>query len=520
MSLLRMSLSGAVMILAVVIIRALAIHKLPKRTFSLMWDIVLVRLLVPYSLPSVFSLYSLLSRLAPADKTVPGGAALQAAPDPPSAAPALPNIQNIPNVPAVPAPAAAAAPGFPWEAIWLAVSLILAAFFTAAYLRSCKAFRSAAPVDTEFTRSWLSQNRIRRPISIRQSGAASSPLTYGILRPIILLPDTAGWDDCLPFILAHELIHIRRFDALRKLLLSAALCVHWWNPAVWVMLALANRDIELSCDEAVLRQFGAQSKSAYAMALIHMEETKTINGPFCNNFSKNAIEERIVAIMKSKTTTITALLSAAILVAGVTTAFATSPQELPEEKRPDSTGLSAPESGEWEVMSYTDPEDGKTYYSKDGGETWTPMTVKEFEDWLGTSGVEWWTADEYAVWLENEKKMLQSAIGSQGWTNSKGWFTWDEEMVNETIAQYEGTLELIKSGTKISKPAADGDTMYFSFLPDGEPDSAVSGVANTTTGSTLSYSSGVSQDYSQSGYGNGYCHSSSHHSGHHSGCHH
>lgn len=66
------------------------------------------------------------------------------------------------------------------------------------------------------------------------------------------------------------------------------------------MYVLANRDIELSCDEAVIRLFGESTRSSYAMAIIQMAEVKSGITPLCSNFSKNAIEERIVAIMKFK----------------------------------------------------------------------------------------------------------------------------------------------------------------------------------------------------------------------------
>ena len=100
--------------------------------------------------------------------------------------------------------------------------------------------------------------------------------------------------------------------------------MHWFNPLVWVMYILANRDIELSCDEAVVRLFGETTKAAYARALISMEETKSGFAPLCNNFNKNAIEERITAIMKFKKASIFSLALALALVVGVTTAFATS----------------------------------------------------------------------------------------------------------------------------------------------------------------------------------------------------
>jgi len=106
--------------------------------------------------------------------------------------------------------------------------------------------------------------------------------------------------------------------------LIAVLCVHWFNPLVWAMYILANRDIELSCDEAVVRLFGENTRAAYARTLISMEETRSGLTPLCNNFNKNAIEERITAIMKMKKTSMFSLVLAVALIVGVTTGFATS----------------------------------------------------------------------------------------------------------------------------------------------------------------------------------------------------
>ena len=71
----------------------------------------------------------------------------------------------------------------------------------------------------------------------------------------------------LRYVLEHEYVHIRRLDMLTKLIMIAAVCIHWFNPLVWVMYILFNRDLELSCDETVVRRFGMDIKSVYATAL-------------------------------------------------------------------------------------------------------------------------------------------------------------------------------------------------------------------------------------------------------------
>ena len=141
---------------------------------------------------------------------------------------------------------------------------------------------------------------MKRPILVRQSDRISAPLTYGIFRPVILMPKKMDWknEKQLQYVLSHEYVHIYRYDTVTKLIVTLALCIHWFNPFVWVMYILLNRDIELACDESVIRQFGEKSKSAYSLMLINMEATKSGLLPFCNNFSKNAIEERITAVMK------------------------------------------------------------------------------------------------------------------------------------------------------------------------------------------------------------------------------
>ncbi len=76
------------------------------------------------------------------------------------------------------------------------------------------------------------------------------------------MPETTDWENTehIQYILEHEFIHIKRFDAVTKLLLITAVSLHWFNPFVWVMYILLNRDIELACDETVIKHFGGKSK--------------------------------------------------------------------------------------------------------------------------------------------------------------------------------------------------------------------------------------------------------------------
>lgn len=337
MSLLQMSIAGAVMILAIVVIRALAVNRLPKKTFLALWGVVLLRLFIPFSLPSVVSIYSLMgwqrtSAGITENGTGGGFAGLflgnEATRIAQESASALPLGISI------------------WKIIWIAGMLICALVFITAYIRCFREFQMSLPVDNDMSQSWLKEHKLRRTISIRQSDRISSPLTFGVLHPVILMPKKTDWEneDELKYVLEHEFVHIKRFDILSKLALIAAVCLHWFNPFVWIMYVLANRDIELCCDETVVCRFGRETRASYARVLISMEETKSGFVPLCSHFSKNAIEERITAIMKTKKTTIISLVVALVLVVGIVAIFATSAQK--EETSNNATTANAVESGD------------------------------------------------------------------------------------------------------------------------------------------------------------------------------
>ena len=313
MSFLQMSLTGGVMIAVITLLRALAMNHVPKKTFLALWGAALLRLLVPVSLPSPLSVYSLLARERAARLPEVAAAVTRL----PAAIPAgQGNVQET-------------AASFPvWSIVWIAGVLLCAAFFAVAYCKCRREFRMSLPVENDYTRRWLAEHPLRRRLAIRQSDRVSSPLTFGVLRPVILMPKAIDWTDerALAYVLEHEFVHIRRFDALWKLLLIAAACAHWFNPLVWAMYVLANRDLELSCDETVVRRFGG-ARASYARVLIGMEAEKSGFAPLCNHFSRTAIEERITAIMKTKKITFLSLLLAAALIAGTVTVFATSEQQ-------------------------------------------------------------------------------------------------------------------------------------------------------------------------------------------------
>jgi hypothetical protein len=210
--------------------------------------------------------------------------------------------------------------------IWVIGAILMALGFTLLYAYGCRKFRNAQPETDERALRWQKEHTLRRAFSICRSNAVESPMTYGIFHPVILMPQDTDWDDenAIEYTLLHEYVHILHWDALAKLAATAALCLHWFNPAVWVLYHLFNRDIELACDEGVLRRLQGDRRAAYAYTLINMEEHQSHQRPLVSAFGSDASKERVVAIMKTKKTSILAAVCACVIVYAVAIGFGTS----------------------------------------------------------------------------------------------------------------------------------------------------------------------------------------------------
>ena len=245
-------------------------------------------------------------------------------------------------------------------------------FFVITYLRCRAEFQTALPVENTDITQCLQKQPLKRKLSIRQSDRISTPLTYGILRPVILLPKNTDWENVheLRYILSHECVHIKRFDAITKLIATSALCIHWFNPFVWAMYLFFNRDIELSCDERVIRLFGEKSKSTYSHMLIRMEAKKSGLLPLISTFCKNASEERITAIMTTRRTSPVMVAASCLIVFATASLFATSAaaddsrQDMPaaaDDSRQDMPAASSPMSITHESADILYYDDGSPY---------------------------------------------------------------------------------------------------------------------------------------------------------------
>lgn len=410
-TLLSMTVSASVVIAVIIVIRSLFVHRLPKRLFVILWTAAALRMLVPFSVSVNIS-----HENTQPENTVVREFTPSESSEPDSETSGALNRELI------------------LEIVWAGGVVLSTGIIAALHLRSRRELSMALPFDDARISSRISAAKLHRKITVKVSDRVVSPLTYGVINPVIILPKSLPADsEEMRFALAHELVHIRRFDVLLKVVLTAAACVHWFNPLAWAMLSLAGRDIELSCDEAVLEQLGCKRED-YAMALIRLEERRSISTGAA--FGRNAVRERIEAIMKFKKTTLAGIIVSACLIAGTTTAFATVNSE-------NSTQEAVP-AVEQEAVYNT---------NRDG---------------IDDVDIEWWTYDEYKTWLEQEKQNIAELVkqGASGWTRDRGEFIWTQEVADETIALYEQNLEDIRNGARISKSVNGSDDVMIFESPD------------------------------------------------------
>ncbi len=258
---LNMSLTGSVVILAVLAVRP-ALRRFPGIFSYMLWAVVLFRLLCPVSFTADLSLLGALKN-DPAShghmEYIPADMGYQAEPYAGVPVPAL----NEAVSGSLPAGDPAASVNFlpivlyVLARIWLlGIAVILICGIVSVH-RLRKRLRTAVR-DENFC-----GERIYR------AQGYGTAFVYGFFRPIIYLPSNLGEEE-ETYILLHERIHIRRGDHIFRLLGYFALCIHWFNPLVWAAFCLSGRDMEMSCDEAVIRRAGSQVKKKYSASLLAM----------------------------------------------------------------------------------------------------------------------------------------------------------------------------------------------------------------------------------------------------------
>lgn len=198
--------------------------------------------------------------------------------------------------------------------IWLVCGLIIAGIFIGSHWLNTRMYKMALPVEGEFFKQWKRSHCLRRNIEIRKSDRILIPLTYGIIKPVILLPSHGDLTEAnLEAVLEHEFTHIKHYDVFLKWILVLLCSLYWYNPLIWVMYLFVNRDIELSCDEALLKHHSSEYRKTYLLTLLDLEEKIRKPDIFCSSFCRYPTEERIKVMMKRKKSKIKSIFFALLI---------------------------------------------------------------------------------------------------------------------------------------------------------------------------------------------------------------
>lgn len=265
---LSLSLSGSALILLLFCLDPLFRGRLGKRWQYYLWLVVVARLLLPFS-PAESPVGRLFSRAEP---PAPGGPAVSA---PAGQTSALPGGDALPGdpVPLLPREEEPVSPLSRLWVVWLggaAALLLRKATVYQDFVRYVKAGREEVsdPAKLDLLARTGEELKVSRPVELWTHSLISSPLLLGMARPAVVLPARDLSPGDLRCILAHELVHLKRKDLLYKWLVQLTLCIHWFNPLVWLMARETGRLCELACDEGVMEHLTGEERTAYGDALL------------------------------------------------------------------------------------------------------------------------------------------------------------------------------------------------------------------------------------------------------------
>ena len=348
----EMSLTASAVVLVVLVIRLL-LKKAPRKYSYALWAAAAFRLVCPVSFRSVFSIFTLTQSV----KLPEGGQGIEAPPVttvapnvmvttppavsmPPAAVTVPPSVTVMP--PAVTEPIAP--PVSFWDVaavIWLVVLAGLLIYGAVSYVRMRRRMASAILLEGNVYRS----DRVR------------SPFILGFVRPKIYLPFGLTAEQ-QTYVLAHERYHIRRLDHIVRPVAFLILCVHWFNPLVWLAYYLMGRDMEMSCDEKVLG--GADNiRKAYSLTLLSFAANRRFPSPSPLAFGETGVKSRIKNVLNWKKPALWVTIIAVIVVIAVILVCAADPRE-------PSDGITREQEGEYRTVECIYLTPLSSYYAPDG----------------------------------------------------------------------------------------------------------------------------------------------------------
>ncbi|MDQ7096595.1 M56 family metallopeptidase [Desulfosporosinus sp. PR] len=309
-SVLNMSITASVVIAAVMLLR-LPLRKASGAVSYGLWFVVLFRLLCPVSLKSAVSIFGLLGSNT-AMKHIPTDIGTMVQPQVNVIVPGVTSAIN--DVLPAATPTASVNPMqiilFVLATIWVLGVIILLAYSLVLYLLLKRKIYAATLIHN----------------NIYQTDRISSPFVCGFFRPRIILPLALGFGE-RGYIIRHEETHIKRRDYLVKPLWFLAVCIHWFNPFAWLSFHLVSRDMEMRCDEAVIREMGENIKADYSSSLLTLAKVHKFLPGSPLAFGETGIKMRVRNVLNYKRPAFWVIAVAVVAVISATVVLAVNPKE-------------------------------------------------------------------------------------------------------------------------------------------------------------------------------------------------
>ncbi len=385
----KVSLTAGIIAGIVFLIRLIIGKKLPRRVCYALWGLVLIRLVLPFSLPSPTSVFTPTSytpqysvqedfRTNTAPQVTFPGAEFQppVEEEPVEFSTPEPSVETVPES-SMPEPVKPEIMETPveksfWEQSWLSVLTAIwlsgAAVFLlggiGSYLFLRKRYQTACllPDQSLFDRcNGKLRHPFRRRVKIYVSADAVSPLVLGIFRPRIILPEGEIPEDQAVCMVMHELIHIRRGDPFVRMLSLLLTGIHWFNPLIWLALRFSSKDMELSCDEAALSRLGENSVKNYATALLELSVRQHRGLSPLLMFGESNLKTRVKNALSYKKPALWVSIAAVVIVAAGGVFLLTDPVREPAVEAGDVftvdlAGMSLQVTADAETAALLNPE--------------------------------------------------------------------------------------------------------------------------------------------------------------------
>ena len=326
--------------------------------------------------------------------------------------------------------------------LWLIVVALFVSYGIYSYVK-CKLLVRTAVIARDITPD---SHKKKNNASVWECDRIPSPFVFGIIRPRIYIPFRMPKQE-QAYILAHEQCHIRRLDPLWKLIAFLLLAVYWWNPLVWCAFFYMVRDMEMSCDEAVIEQFGNEIKQGYSNSLLSfaMERHPYSFAPIA--FGEGDAGRRIKNVLNfKKPHTWVAILVIVLLVVVCVSCLTNGKDKISSETASDTENSQMPQQTVETTEAPIDSVNSSTVEAPlssvdQWAQAFCSRDVRTIQDMA---------TDDVANDLKEEN--LLDDNGNFGWSSPWPWFDEESGMPAYQITQSDDTSATILYYAQVSDP--------------------------------------------------------------------